>query len=209
MQKYQPHRIRQLSNDLLQGALLVASRQVKRKAEVNAIGAFVLDKLLADATQLRRGVREVRESIERTLGVADEEVRCFSGRFATREEATSIIAEERDYGFEMVGVALEEALFFPRHWIQAIKKGEVTLGGGADDIVEEKVAARFGKNVLAGGQRRRHEGARIAVLVAHVALVQDLGRGRRVLGIDHHGAEPLAFALHVVHDDDVAFGAPE
>ena len=46
-------------------------------------------------------------------------------------------------------------------------------------------------------------------MVAHIALGQDLGGGGGVLGVDHHGAEPLAFALHVAHDDGVAFGAPE
>ena len=117
------------------GALLIASWQVKRKTQVDAIGALVLDKLLSDATKLRRGVGEVRKSVERTFGVADEKVRCFRRRFTPRQEATSIIAEERHYYLEMVGVALEEALFLTRHWIQTIKKGEIALGGGADDIV--------------------------------------------------------------------------
>src|SRR5437763_666073 len=72
--------------------LLVIWRQVESKGERNAIGPLVSDKLLGNATQLRRGIREVSQRLLLLAASgAQEIIGRLSGAFITGYEARTVI----------------------------------------------------------------------------------------------------------------------
>src|SRR5207248_2007028 len=81
--------------------LLVIRRQVKSKGERHTVSPLVGDKLLGNATQLRRGIREVGQRFLLLAASGTQEIiGRLSGAFITGDEARAVIGGHGYYVFK-------------------------------------------------------------------------------------------------------------
>src|SRR5436309_1950288 len=108
--------------------LLVIRRQVEREGERHAIGPLVGDKLLGNATQLRRGIREVGQRLLLLAASgAQEIIGRLSGAFITGDEARAVIGGQSYDVFKAAVSGVKQPFRFQRLQIKAVEEGKLAF----------------------------------------------------------------------------------
>src|SRR6266700_1196747 len=103
-------------------------RQIERERELNAVRAFVSDKLFGDPVQLRRRVRELAQCFLVLASSRTHKVIWrFGGTLMPGDKPCPIIRSECHYGLILSIVALEDALGFLRLQIETIQERELAF----------------------------------------------------------------------------------
>src|SRR4029077_412661 len=88
--------------------LFVVSGKVERERELNSISPFVRYKLFGNATQLRRGIGEIRERLfASAIRGTDEIIGRFRWALMTSDELRSVVGHQRYYRFILAVLALK------------------------------------------------------------------------------------------------------
>src|SRR5260221_13820024 len=103
-------------------------RQIERERKLNAVRAFISDKLFSDPVQLRRRVRELAQG-PFVLGprCVQEVIWWFGGTLMSGDKPRPIIRSEGHYRLILSIVALDDALGFLRWQIETIQERALAL----------------------------------------------------------------------------------